>query len=282
MGLKLDDISSDNQSDNDIAPLTVGALTYGVTLENLVSSYIPYGNGGTHYEPHIIKWVKQGEDTLIYEEDGSPRKAVSSETAYVMNKLLQNVVENGTGDKAKLENKHVAGKTGTTENWYDLTFVGLTEDFVSGVWMGYTERQSLPSTLEADQIWYNIIGEYADSLDTGATYPENDDVIEGYVCAKSGKIAGSRCTSKLGIGYWKSTNAPECDVCTGYAATTPATTTTWNASNQANDDSSDDNSYSEDVSSTGGNSSENSNESNSSSESSSGGDGDDGDGSSTE
>lgn len=282
MGLKLDDISSDNQSDNDIAPLTVGALTYGVTLENLVSSYIPYGNGGTHYEPHIIKWVKQGEDTLIYEEDGSPRKAVSSETAYVMNKLLQNVVENGTGDKAKLENKHVAGKTGTTENWYDLTFVGLTEDFVSGVWMGYTERQSLPSTLEADQIWYNIIGEYADSLDTGATYPENDDVIEGYVCAKSGKIAGSRCTSKLGIGYWKSTNAPECDVCTGYAATTPATTTTWNASNQANDDSSDDNSYSEDASSTGGNSSESSNESNSSSESSSGGDGDDGDGSSTE
>lgn len=122
-------------SDNDLAPLSLGALTYGVTLENLVSSYIPYGNDGTHFEPHIIKWVKQGEDTLIYENDGSPRKAVSSETAYVMNKLLQNVVENGTGDKAKLQNKHVAGKTGTTENWYDLTFVGMTEDFVSGVWI---------------------------------------------------------------------------------------------------------------------------------------------------
>lgn len=230
LGLKLDDISNDNQSDNDLAPLSLGALTYGVTLDNLISSYIPYGNGGTHYEPHIIKWVKQGEDTLIYENDGSPRKAVSSQTAYVMNKLLQNVVENGTGDKAKLENKHVAGKTGTTENWYDLTFVGLTEDFVSGVWIGYTERQSLPDTLESDQIWYNIIGEYADKLQTDANYPTNDDVVEGYVCAKSGKIAGSHC-KKLGIGYWKSTNAPVCDECTGYNYTIPSTTPSYNTPN---------------------------------------------------
>ncbi|MDY2509406.1 MAG: transglycosylase domain-containing protein [Ruminococcus callidus] len=229
LGLKLDDISNDNQTDNDLAPLSLGALTYGVTLENLVSSYIPYGNGGTHYEPHIIKWVKQGEDTLIYENDGSPRKAVSSETAYVMNKLLQNVVENGTGDKAKLENKHVAGKTGTTENWYDLTFVGLTEDFVSGVWIGYTKRQSLPDTLESDQIWYNIIGEYADKLHTNASYPTNDDVVEGYVCAKSGKIAGSHC-KKLGTGYWKSTNAPVCDECTGYNYTIPSTTPSYDTS----------------------------------------------------
>lgn len=233
LGLKLDDISNDNQTDNDLAPLSLGALTYGVTLENLVSSYIPYGNGGTHYEPHIIKWVKQGEDTLIYENDGSPRKAVSSQTAYVMNKLLQNVVENGTGDKAKLENKQVAGKTGTTENWYDLTFVGLTEDFVSGVWIGYTERQSLPDTLESDQIWYNIIGEYADKLNTGASYPTNDDVVEDYVCAKSGKIAGSHC-KKLGIGYWKSTNAPVCDECTGYNYTTPSTTPSHDTSNGNN------------------------------------------------
>ena len=236
MGLKLDDISTDNESDNDLAPLSLGALTYGVTLENLVSSYIPYGNDGTHFEPHIIKWVKQGEDTLIYENDGSPRKAVSSETAYVMNKLLQNIVENGTGDKAKLQNKHVAGKTGTTENWYDLTFVGMTEDFVSGVWIGYTERQSLPESLESDQIWYNIIGEYADKLDTGASYPSNDDVVEGYVCAKTGKIAGPNC-KKLGVGYWKSTNAPVCD---GNHYTAPAVTTPSNNNHTTNNNSSSD------------------------------------------
>lgn len=186
-----------------------------------------------------------------------------------MNKLLQNVVENGTGDKAKLQNKHVAGKTGTTENWYDLTFVGMTEDFVSGVWIGYTERQSLPESLESDQIWYNIIGEYADKLDTGASYPSNDDVIEGYVCAKTGKIAGPNC-KKLGVGYWKSTNAPVCD---GNHYTAPAVTTPSNShtTNSSSDESSESSSNT-DHSSQGNGGHENSNSSGGDTSQSSGGD----------
>ena len=189
-----------------------------------------------------------------------------------MNKLLQNVVENGTGDKAKLQNKHVAGKTGTTENWYDLTFVGMTEDFVSGVWIGYTERQSLPESLESDQIWYNIIGEYADQLDTGASYPSNDDVVEGYVCAKTGKIAGSNC-KKLGVGYWKSTNAPVCD---GNHYTAPAVTTPSNnnhTTNNSNSSESSESSSNTDHSSQGnGGNENNSNSSGGDTSQSSGGD----------
>lgn len=111
-----------------------------------------------------------------------------------MNKLLQNVVNNGTGTAAQLSNKHVAGKTGTTEDWNDLTFVGLTEDFVSGVWIGYTPRQEIPNHgIKSAQIWQNIIGEYANSLQTDATYPACDTVIEDYTCAESGKIAGPNC-----------------------------------------------------------------------------------------
>ena len=187
-----------------------------------------------------------------------------------MNKLLQNVVENGTGDKAKLQNKHVAGKTGTTENWYDLTFVGMTEDFVSGVWIGYTERQSLPESLESDQIWYNIIGEYADKLDTGASYPSNDDVVEGYVCAKTGKIAGPNC-KKLGVGYWKSTNAPVCD---GNHYTAPAVTTPSNNNHTTNSssDESSESSSNTDHSSQGNGGHENSNSSGGDTSQSSGGD----------
>lgn len=223
MRLDLCEDSGDGHTDKDYSPLTVGALTYGVTLENLVNGYIPYGNGGTQYTAHLVSKVVQGADNLVYKNDGDPQEAVSSETAYVMNKLLQDVVENGTGQKAQLENKHVAGKTGTTQNWNDLTFVGLTEDFVSGVWLGYVERAELEDhTIKSAQIWYNIIGEYADSLDTGAEYPENDDVIEGEVCSKSGMIAGPYCTSTE-TGYWKSSNAPVCDTCKKASATTTAT-----------------------------------------------------------
>lgn len=223
MGLQLCEDSGDGHTDIAYSPLTVGALTYGVTLKNLVNAYIPYGSGGMQYEAHLVSKVVQGAGDLVYENDGNPQQAVSAETAYVMNKLLQDVVNNGTGTKAKLENKHVAGKTGTTQDWNDLTFVGLTEDFVSGVWLGYPRRSELEDhSIKSAQIWQNIIGEYANSLDTGAEYPSNSSVVEEKVCAVSGMIAGPYCSSTT-TGYWKSSNAPVCDKCKAYR---PKTTTT--------------------------------------------------------
>ncbi|WP_294582153.1 transglycosylase domain-containing protein, partial [uncultured Ruminococcus sp.] len=214
MRLDLCKDSENGHTDVGYSPLTVGALTYGVTLENLVNGYVPYGNGGTQYSAHLVSKVVQGSGDLIYENDGNPQQAVDSETAYVMNQLLQDVVANGTGQKAQLEHKHVAGKTGTTQNWNDLTFVGLTEDFVSGVWLGYAERAELEDhSIKSAQIWANVIGEYADSMDTKAEYPSNDKVVVGKVCEKSGKIAGPNCTATT-EGYWKSSNAPVCDECT--------------------------------------------------------------------
>ncbi|MCD7958282.1 MAG: transglycosylase domain-containing protein [Ruminococcus sp.] len=224
MGLDLyDNEDGSDYTDKNYSPLTVGALSYGITLENLVNGYVPYGNGGTQYSAHIVTKVVQGSDEVVYENDGSPYEAVSSDTAYVMNKLLQDVVENGTGQKAQLQNKHVAGKTGTTQNWNDLMFVGLTEDFVSGIWLGYAERAEIENhNIKSAQIWYNVIGEYADSLDTGAEYPVDDTVIEVEVCSVSGMIAGPYCTSTT-TGYWKSSNAPECDVCSSYSRYTTTT-----------------------------------------------------------
>lgn len=227
MGLELSTSSPDGLTDNAISPLSVGALTYGITLENLVNGYIPYGNGGTYYNAHIISKVVQGTDTVVYEDDGSPRKVVGEETAYVMNQLLQNVVNTGTASPAKLENKHVAGKTGTSEDWTDLTFVGLTEDFVSGVWIGYPGRYSLPSSLRSAQVWYNAIGEYANNLKSNASYPACDSVVTGNVCKRSGKIANVNCPT-AGVGYWKSSNAPKCVDC--WKLTTTVATTTGTGS----------------------------------------------------
>ncbi len=225
MGLQLCEESGDGHTDVAYSPLTVGALTYGVTLKNLVNAYIPYGNGGTHYDAHLVSKVVQGPGDLVYENDGNPQQAVSAETAYVMNKLLQDVVNNGTGTKAKLEHKHVAGKTGTTQDWNDLTFVGLTEDFVSGVWLGYPKRSELEDhSIKSAQIWQNVIGEYANKLDTNTEYPTNKNVVEDKVCKVSGMIAGPYCSS-VSTGYWKSSNAPVCDMCKAYRpkATTSAT-----------------------------------------------------------
>lgn len=218
MGLKLDD------PDLDYSPLSIGSLTYGISLENLVNAYIPYGNGGTYYNAHIVSRVEKGDGTVLYSNESlQGTQAVDSDTAYIMNKMLQRVVnDGGTGTAAKLSNKVVAGKTGTSENWRDLSFIGLTEDFISGIWIGYdntTER--LPSDIKSAAMWKNIIGDYADSLNTGNQYPANNDVIEAYYCTDTGLIAGDNCPKSALPGYYKASNAPKCTSSHASASPTP-------------------------------------------------------------
>jgi penicillin-binding protein 1A len=222
MGLQLDSVDKDN------APLIIGALHKGITLENLVNAYIPYGNRGIYNEAHIISRIEDSTQQVIYQNDGNPRSAVSDETAWVMNRLLKNVVENGTGTAAKLSNKVVVGKTGTTENWYDECFVGLTRDFVSGMTMGYKYNNDLLNLngISSAQIWYNIIGDYANNefLDTPRDFDAVKSVIEAPMCTSTNQIAGQYC-GKGPIGYWKSEQTetyspPYCAGAHGYSSGT--------------------------------------------------------------
>lgn len=213
MGLKLTEIDSGGRTDKALSPLSVGALTYGVTMKNMVNAYIPYGNGGTYYNAHIVSRLEQGNHELVYENTGNPREAVDPETAYIMNRMMKNVVSgNGTAGAASLSNKDVVGKTGTTEDWCDLWFIGLTEDFVSGVWIGYSQREKLDTSIGSARMWYNVIGEYANSLQTDNHYPKCDTVIEDYVCTNTGLRAGENCP-KGEKGYWRPDLAPVCTGC---------------------------------------------------------------------
>ena len=217
LSVDLVDATEDGATDIAYAPLTIGALTYGISPTNLVNAYLPYGNGGTYYSAHIVRKVEKGDGTVVYENDGKPREAVDPETAYVMNHLLREVIKSGTGTAAQLSNKIVAGKTGTSEDWNDLCFVGLTEDFVSGVWIGYDTKHELNHGLSSAEVWKNIIGEYADSIESDKTYPECDSVIEAPMCTYTGQIATGICSAGS-TGYWKSTNAPYCTSHAGFAS----------------------------------------------------------------
>ena len=217
MGLDLLEIDTSGNTDMALAPLSVGALSYGVTMENIVNAYIPYGNGGWYYKAHCVSRLEQGNHELIYENDGAPYQAIDEETAYVMNRMMKNVVSsNGTAGAAQLSKKDVVGKTGTTQDWDDLWFIGLTEDFVSGVWIGYTDREKLDTSISSAKMWANAIGEYANNYHTEEDeireYPVPENIVEDYVCTNTGLRAGKYCP-KGEIGYWKSTNCPICESC---------------------------------------------------------------------
>ena len=198
-------------TDIDYSPLAVGGVTDGLTIENLVNAYMPYGNGGVYKKAHLIsQLVNSADGSIILDNTGDGEQVIDPETAYVMNKLLQQVILSGTGTAAQLSNKTVAGKTGTTSNWNDICFVGLTEDFVSGIWMGYDTPSTLPAYVNSAGVWKNVIGGYANSLDTDASYPDNENVVEAYFCTSTGKLATSRCPHSGSVGYYKSSNAEYC------------------------------------------------------------------------
>lgn len=89
LNVDLVDITEEGATDIAYAPLTIGALTYGISPQNLVNAYIPYGNGGTYCDAHIVSRVERGDGSVVYENDGNPHEAIDPETAYVMNHLYR-------------------------------------------------------------------------------------------------------------------------------------------------------------------------------------------------
>ncbi|MBE6851968.1 MAG: hypothetical protein E7505_00630 [Ruminococcus sp.] len=200
----------DPTMDLNYSPLCVGGTSHGPTMVNLANAYMPYGNGGLYYKASIINKavdVKTGE-TIIDNENRQGEQAVSEDTAYIMNKLLRKVITEGTGTAAQLSNVPIAGKTGTTENWRDITFVGLTPDTVSALWIGYDYGMNQEAIINSNsaEIWRDVYGYYANNHVIKEEFPDCETVIKNArYCSYSGKIATSGCPGG-NHGYYKSTD----------------------------------------------------------------------------
>ncbi len=209
------DFTTLTESDINYAPVTVGGLTKGTKLQELVGSYMIFGNGGKKYDVTYISSIRDTAGNVIYERSEGYKQAISESTAYVMNKMMQKVVteSQGTGRYARLSNTTLAAKTGTSTEWNDLTFVGVTPDYVSGVWIGYETQKQIPtnSYQNIGKIWKNIFGDIAETEPT-KDFEMPGTVVEQRYCTKTGLIAGPNCVS-TDVGYYKQTNIP--DTCNG-------------------------------------------------------------------
>lgn len=205
------------RSDIQYSPMTVGSMTKGVYLSELVASYEIFGNGGIYYGYTFIDKITDREDNIIFEHPGYGIPAIGSDTSYVMNRMMTQVVEgpDGTGKAARLNSVEVAAKTGTSENWENLTFVACTPDYVSGIWVGYDTPSAIDMSKyqSISKMWKNVFGDIADNGKT-KTFKADSSVQQLSYCRKTGLIASADCESTA-LGYYKSTNIPEtCTACT--------------------------------------------------------------------
>lgn len=128
--------------DDHVRAASLGGFDPGVTSLEMAGAYTSFIDG-TFTKPHAIKRVTDFEGNTLYTWKVEPVRVWSSATAYKMRDMLTNVVKNGTGRKANFAASYIGGKTGTTNNYHDLWFVGLTEGYTAGVWVGKDIQENI-------------------------------------------------------------------------------------------------------------------------------------------
>ena len=132
------------------------------TLLEMTGAYAGVLNGGTSVMPYgLVELRLQGQtDLLIGQEGGMGERVISERAARELVYMLNRAVQSGTGTRAALPDRPVAGKTGTTQAARDAWFIGFTADYVAGVWMGYDDNTPLRGVTGSGlpaEIWHETM-----------------------------------------------------------------------------------------------------------------------------
>ncbi len=127
--------------------LALGLGSSVVTPLEMVSAIGSFANAGVHMKPYTVVRVIDRNGKVLEENVGQGSPGVSPQSAYLITRLMQAVVQEGTGSYARTLGRPAAGKTGTTQDMRDLWFIGFVPDLVTGVWIGYDDFTSLGKNL---------------------------------------------------------------------------------------------------------------------------------------
>lgn len=204
------------EEDNNLSALALGYLSDGITLDKLSSCYTMFGNGGTYEQPYLYEKLCSAEGEMIVKSTHKGVKAVSTQTADIMNHLLINNVTQpqALAKEAAIDGIEVAGKTGTVGADGEVKcqyFVGMTPEYIGAVWIGFDEeeeRLNLKNYLHVTQIWKNIFQD----ISCEKTAFDRDSTVENRMyCEKSGNLASPSCEN-VQEGWYSVDNLP--GICT--------------------------------------------------------------------
>ncbi len=210
-------ISGSTFSDIGLAPLSMGSLTHGVTVLEMTAAYQIYGGeGGLYTKPYTYTRVEDANGNVILSNTPTATRVLSEESAFIMNRLLRRVVEgeNGTGRKASQLGHPVAAKTGTTSDYNDRWFVGLTPYYVGVVWTGYDTKTEMDESLSNPSLdaWLKVMKKIHAGKDEHEFF--DSDLAERRIyCTTTGLMASSNCKNTAYGWYKKSQYIETCDVC---------------------------------------------------------------------
>ena len=210
-------------TDMDTASLALGQMNYGVTVREVTAGYSIFANEGIYSEPRSYSLVTDSFGEVILDNERRSRQVISAETAYIMNQMLMNVVDFGTAEGISLDSyTSVAGKTGTSQAYYDRWFIGYTPRYVGGVWYGYEYPKPLENNTKhiCTEIWDDVMSEIYRTRghEYGEKFSGSDRIVRAEYCRDSGKLMTVACRAdprgdRSEIGYFVSGSEPteKCD-----------------------------------------------------------------------
>ena len=221
-------LSSLVPADKNAAPLSVGSLTYGVTVQEMVSAYTVFANSGIYSASRCVTRVETYNGKIILENDVDRSIVFTPQTAYLITDILQRAVTVGTSAVANLYDSDegifidTAGKSGTTSSFNDRWFIGYTPYYIAGIWWGY-DKNTYGTTENTEHIrmWHEVMKYVHESKGiTEASFAVPDGIVTCSYCSISGKLPGPYCSSDpsgsstVKTGKFKSGTQPTetCDV----------------------------------------------------------------------
>jgi penicillin-binding protein 1A len=136
----LRDLGIDEEVEDD---LSIALGTSNLTLLDLVKGFSAFANGGARLKPMMLRRIEDDHGNVMEEHGPEKASVIDGVIAFKMNALLKGVTTYGTGKAASRLGYPVAGKTGTTNSFYDALFVGYSPHLCTGVWVGFDQRTSL-------------------------------------------------------------------------------------------------------------------------------------------
>ena len=203
------------ENDMDLGPLVLGSQSSGLTVVQLAGAYTMF-NTGTFTTPHYYTEITDYQGNMILDNNKyiNTTQAISADTAYIMNRMMWNVLHSRKGTaygKAPDGEMDSVAKTGTTSNYKDYTFAGLTPYYVTAIWWGCDRPTEMDTLGKAGRnaspiqyAWKALMEDLQADLPV-KEFAKGENVVEKHFDTSSGAIISGGGS----VGYYTEDNLPD-------------------------------------------------------------------------
>lgn len=203
------------ENDMDFGPLVLGSQSSGLTVVQLAGAYTMF-NTGTFTTPHYYTEITDYQGNMILDNNKyiNTTQAISADTAYIMNRMMWNVLHSRKGTaygKAPDGEMDSVAKTGTTSNYKDYTFAGLTPYYVTAIWWGCDRPTEMDTLGKAGKnaspiqyAWKALMEDLQADLPV-KEFAKGENVVEKHFDTSTGAIISSGGS----VGYYTEDNLPD-------------------------------------------------------------------------